>query len=401
MLETDERHICDSLLDQTIMPGVGNIIKCEGLFELKLNPQLVTKTIDRSILRNLVMAMHVFSLKWYSATKSRTPMTYRIYGSKTCKVCNSNVTLVRSGLQQRITYFCPLCQHVSCANLGRARDTAHVDHTPPCRLMMPSVSEKQPPSCIGTKRLYSVFENAVIQDASKWICDKCTFENDGPGYGQGTAKKPVLCSMCFAPSTNTTFEFKTQLQDSSAVPLLPSTLQSHSNPATTTNRNHPSQPLVRQPVCRCGGPTALHRVRKTGPTMNRLFWSCSSRFRSCGYFLWADTRFPSCGCAHSRLMILRRVLKEGHNNGRYFFCCAAEVKEGQCKAFMWTESHLNSITSSCGDSPKGCRNSSSQSNESSSLPTGQSCQSSALDTAKVKEKLNYDCVFASNVTIPM
>ena len=343
------------------------------------------------------MAMHVFSLKWYSATKTRKSMTYRIYGSQTCKVCNSNVTLVRSGLQQRITYFCSLCQHISNANVVSSPDTIPVELTPPSQLMS-VVSEERQRSCLGTKRSYSVFENAVTQDASRWISDICTFENDRPGYGQVTAKKPVVCSMCFTPSTKTILELKPLLQNSS-VPLLPSTPQNQSTPAITTTRNHPPLPLVRQPVCRCDCPAALHRVRKARPTMNRLFWSCPNRFRACGYFLWADTQFPCC--AHSRLMILRRVLKEGHNNGRYFFCCAAGEKEGPCKAFVWTESHLNSINSSRRDSPKGFCVVSSQSNESSVLPSRQSWESSALDTAMLQQKAKYDCIFPANVTIPM
>jgi formamidopyrimidine-DNA glycosylase len=122
--------------------------------------------------------------------------------------------------------------------------------------------------------------------------------------------------------------------------------------------------VLKQQMCRCKRLATLQRVRKEGSNIGRLFWSCPVRqttFRqplesrsskNCGFFQWADTLFPRC--AHNQVAILRRVLKTGPNNGRYFFCCgrlrvkkdsshtndaATCVKEssGQCDFFLWAD----------------------------------------------------------------
>jgi endonuclease VIII-like 3 len=38
LLSVDKRTLMDAIMDQTILPGVGNIIKCEGLFQSRLHP---------------------------------------------------------------------------------------------------------------------------------------------------------------------------------------------------------------------------------------------------------------------------------------------------------------------------------------------------------------------------
>ena len=66
----------------------------------------------------------------------------------------------------------------------------------------------------------------------------------------------------------------------------------------------------------------------------RLFWTCP--IRKCSFFAWADTKFPLCN--HQQKSILRRVLKPGENNSKFFFCCGKEPSM-QCKFFEWVTGH--------------------------------------------------------------
>eukprot|EP01036_Dinobryon_divergens_P029909 gene29909-39079_t len=92
-------------------------------------------------------------------------------------------------------------------------------------------------------------------------------------------------------------------------------------------------PFLIAPLCKCRAQCALARVRKSGPTMHRLFWA---------YGL-----FPKCP-RHNVVCILRRVLKDGPNNGRYFFYCSVSSSSSRgnsaagnaapvCNTFIWAE----------------------------------------------------------------
>ena len=101
-------------------------------------------------------------------------------------------------------------------------------------------------------------------------------------------------------------------------------------------------------------PTKLSRVRKIGPNLGRLFWSCAGTRNStkCNSFLWADKLFPTCKCTiqpntttktttninnsttntNRSICIIRRVLKPGPTNGCYFFTCSNTIG---CGYFIW------------------------------------------------------------------
>ena len=85
--------------------------------------------------------------------------------------------------------------------------------------------------------------------------------------------------------------------------------------------------------CKCTKQCTLHRVRKSGPTNSRLFWSCTAR--KCDFFSWGDGTFPKC--QHGSPTTVRRVLKIGPTNGKYFFCCSQEKK---CDFFLWSSKHI-------------------------------------------------------------
>jgi endonuclease-8 len=106
-----EDQIADILLDQTIFSGVGNIIKNEVLFIVKINPETVAKTLNHETIKNLIEVTQSFSNRFYELRKSHTLKAHlQIYRKQKCPRCNSNIIRGKTGKRQRNSFFCPQCQ---------------------------------------------------------------------------------------------------------------------------------------------------------------------------------------------------------------------------------------------------------------------------------------------------
>ena len=121
LLQKDTRSVQEAIMDQMIMPGVGNIIKCEGLFRARINPNDISCNIPRENLALLVSMLHKFAREWLLACRRRSKLEYQIYGRTQCCICKMNTKLIRNIQGDgRITYYCPTCQisHDSTVQLG-------------------------------------------------------------------------------------------------------------------------------------------------------------------------------------------------------------------------------------------------------------------------------------------
>jgi endonuclease-8 len=104
--------ICDSLMDQEILPGVGNIIKNEALFSARVGPASPSGCIPPEILSRLLVAVRDFSFTWYRCDQEgkRINPFLKIYRKKACPACGGRVESGRIGSLERISYWCPACQ---------------------------------------------------------------------------------------------------------------------------------------------------------------------------------------------------------------------------------------------------------------------------------------------------
>jgi formamidopyrimidine-DNA glycosylase len=111
------------LLDQRVMPGMGNIYACEILFESAINPwrltcdvtpeewrKIVTATGD--ILKTAVICRGTSISDWRDLFGEKGEYQHRlkVYGheGKTCPRCHDQIE--RRKLSGRGTYYCPSCQ---------------------------------------------------------------------------------------------------------------------------------------------------------------------------------------------------------------------------------------------------------------------------------------------------
>lgn len=89
-----EEEIADVLLDQTIFSGVGNIIKNEVLFLVKIKPSTFVKDMSNSLLQKIVKITKEFSLQFYEWRKQFIlKKHYKIYRKSLCPLCGEKVTL--------------------------------------------------------------------------------------------------------------------------------------------------------------------------------------------------------------------------------------------------------------------------------------------------------------------
>jgi endonuclease VIII len=106
-----DAEIADMLLDQNIFAGVGNIIKNEALWRVRIHPATNVKDIPPSDLQALIAETKKFSLLFY---KWRRVFLLRkhldIYQKSTCPRCGAKVKREKTGRRNRISHFCPVCQ---------------------------------------------------------------------------------------------------------------------------------------------------------------------------------------------------------------------------------------------------------------------------------------------------
>uniref|UniRef100_A0A673GH94 Endonuclease 8-like 3 n=1 Tax=Sinocyclocheilus rhinocerous TaxID=307959 RepID=A0A673GH94_9TELE len=369
-----ERMLCDVLLDQTVLPCVGNIIKNEALFDSGLNPAVKVKQLTSEQIHHVVRMTQDFTLLFYKCRKNGSPLyKHKVYKCPNCGQCSGTVTVCRLGDNSRMTYYCQRCQtgDPSEGNISKLP-------TGNCLIGWPYQG--------GT----SSNDHVAKQQEEEWACSLCTLINrpinkycdacmsprpeeptklehsplsrDLIRYPCNSFSKPLQeIKMNRKTAFGTTTLVLTNLSakpDSASSPAInqahtPETmrgLSTHSNWQWKSPSNGVSgmqfkgnEPYKRefpadhiQPNKRMktmngalsGGSMqrigSLRVVTKEGENKGRQFYTCSLlRETQCNFFEWADLHFPM-------------FLKLGPNNGRNFYTYSVEMGK-QCNFFQWAE----------------------------------------------------------------
>ena len=105
--------ICDALLDQSVFAGVGNIIKNEVLFRVKVHPLSTTGALPAPKLRAVVDQASKYSfefLAWRRAFVLRKH--WLVHNKGTCPSCGGKLTREWLGVTNRRTFYCERCQQL-------------------------------------------------------------------------------------------------------------------------------------------------------------------------------------------------------------------------------------------------------------------------------------------------
>jgi endonuclease-8 len=103
--------VCDALLDQDIFAGVGNIIKNEVLYRIRLHPETRVGNIPPSKLSALINEARIYSydfLRWKKAYVLKKH--WLAHTKKICQRCNLPIIKTYPGKTKRRAFFCENCQ---------------------------------------------------------------------------------------------------------------------------------------------------------------------------------------------------------------------------------------------------------------------------------------------------
>lgn len=103
--------VCDALLDQDIFAGVGNIIKNEVLFRIRVHPLSSIGALPAPKLRALVEQARQYSFDFLEWKKAFTLKAHWLaHAKKICPRCHIPLHKASLGKTQRRSFFCTRCQ---------------------------------------------------------------------------------------------------------------------------------------------------------------------------------------------------------------------------------------------------------------------------------------------------
>lgn len=104
-------QVCDALLNQEIFSGVGNIIKNEVLYRIRLHPETLVKDLPPKKLTELINEARIYSFDFLAWKKVYVLRKHWLaYTKKICKRCDLAFVKKHCGTTRRRTFFCPNCQ---------------------------------------------------------------------------------------------------------------------------------------------------------------------------------------------------------------------------------------------------------------------------------------------------
>ncbi|NWI22289.1 NEIL3 Endonuclease, partial [Sula dactylatra] len=391
------RMLCDVLLDQAVLPGVGNIIKNEALFDSGLHPAVKVCQLTDEHIHRLVKMTRDFTLLFYKCRKTGSPLYkhYKVYKRPACGQCNGKITVCRLGENNRMTYFCSQCQKAD-------PQLVNVSKLPTRNSLIGWACGRG--SCSNehvaqkSEEEWTCMSCTLINKPSAEICDACLTsrpedpktENveDSAAVNINLMKYP--CNDFRKPSTEIKFNRKavfgtttlvltdlgnkavlrndTQISDGHSQCVAPKSncnqLRKNVYQSGGSTDKDCSTHITAMALSSCQQPLAFKHIQKKQktdhlPSVHQYNIAVSSlavvlvipltlcwgNFVTCHYSkpqanTTDDIHMLSMGhprCSkHSRLCSLRVVRKDGENKGRHFFTCPLP-RETQCDYFQWAD----------------------------------------------------------------
>jgi endonuclease-8 len=101
------RPIGEVLLDQTVAAGIGNVVRCEALYALRVDPWAPSGDLSDETLAGLFEhSRQVLQ----AGVRAGGPLPKVIYGARRCRRCGGAVRRRGQGDEARIVHWCPACQ---------------------------------------------------------------------------------------------------------------------------------------------------------------------------------------------------------------------------------------------------------------------------------------------------
>lgn len=102
-----EEMVCDVLLDQNVFSGVGNIIKNEVLFRIKVHPETLLKNLPEFKLRKMIEEARNYSFDFLEWKRNFVlKKNWLVHTKIVCPDCGGKLTKKNTGKGFRRSFFC-------------------------------------------------------------------------------------------------------------------------------------------------------------------------------------------------------------------------------------------------------------------------------------------------------
>lgn len=106
-----QQLICEALLNQQILAGVGNGIKNEALFRCRIHPESQVGQIPQATLLKLIQACSDLSFEYLNCLREGTEKDlWQVYRQQQCPRDRLPLLQQKIGKSGRTSYFCDKCQ---------------------------------------------------------------------------------------------------------------------------------------------------------------------------------------------------------------------------------------------------------------------------------------------------
>lgn len=103
--------ICDALLEQDIFAGVGNIIKNEILYRVKVHPESIIGKIPAAKVNKLIDETRIYSFQFLDWKREyELKKHWLAHTKKICLRCNLPLVKKHTGIKKRRSFICVHCQ---------------------------------------------------------------------------------------------------------------------------------------------------------------------------------------------------------------------------------------------------------------------------------------------------
>ena len=111
LLNKPKQIICEALLDQNILAGVGNKLKNESLFRRQVHPESIVGEIPKNVLKGLVDECVKLSFEYLEAKHVGSDNElWQVYKRKECVRDHIPIRKEKIGKSGRTCYYCDKCQ---------------------------------------------------------------------------------------------------------------------------------------------------------------------------------------------------------------------------------------------------------------------------------------------------
>jgi endonuclease VIII len=106
-----DKLICDSLLEQDIFSGVGNIIKNEILYRIRVHPESIVGKIPSTKINKLIAETRIYCFQFLDWKRNyELKKHWLAHTKKICLRCNLPIIKKITGKKNRRSFFCLKCQ---------------------------------------------------------------------------------------------------------------------------------------------------------------------------------------------------------------------------------------------------------------------------------------------------